>query len=230
MNERSFICQDKCDQDMNQISSAVPHKRIESKARNRQALIDATFDVVAEYGIAGVSFTRVLEKANLSRGMINLHFESKEQLLLEAAKMMAEKYYTHLQSFVNNAEEDPESQLIALLEADFDDALLNPREIGIWFAFRGEARYNEQFKSYSDTRDAHLLQQYDGIFEQLLADGSNPSIKRRDLTLGLLALTEGLWSDYFMHGEGFDRGQAKRVIYLYLSRMLPHCGGLGAMV
>lgn len=215
---------------MNQISAAIPHKRIESKARNRQALINATFDAVAEYGVAGVSFTRVLEKANLSRGMINLHFASKEQLLLESAKMMAEKYFAHLQRFVNNAEKDPESLLIALLEADFDDAILNPREIGVWFAFRGEARYNDQFKPYSNTRDAHLLQQYDGIFKRLLADGKDPSIKPRDLTLGLLALTEGLWSDYFMHGEEFDRRQAKRVIYLYLSRMLPHCRGLEALV
>jgi TetR/AcrR family transcriptional repressor of bet genes len=215
---------------MNQISTAVPHKRIESKARNRQALIDATFDVVAEYGVAGVSFTRVLEKANLSRGMINLHFASKEQLLIESAKKMAEKYYAHLQNFIKDAEEDPENQLIALLEADFDDAILNPREIGVWFAFRGEARYNEQFKPYSNTRDAHLLYQYDGIFERLLADGDDASIEPRDLTLGLLALTEGLWSDYFMHGEAFDRRQAKRVIYLYLSRMLPHCKRLVALV
>ncbi len=211
-------------------SAAVPHKRIESKARNRQILIDATFDVVAEYGVAGVSFTRVLEKAKLSRGMINLHFASKDQLLLEAARMMAEKYHAHLQSFVSNAEEDPESQLIALLEADFDNAILNPREIGVWFAFRGEARYNEKFKPYSNTRDQHLLQQYDGIFEQLLAKGNDPSIGSRDLTSGLLALTEGFWSDYFMHGGNFDRHQAKRVIYLYLSRMLPHCERLGVFV
>ena len=215
---------------MNQISAAAPGKRFESKARNRQALIDATFEVVAEFGVTGVSFTRVLEKADLSRGMINLHFASKDQLLLEAAKMMADKYYTHLLSFVDSASEDPESQLIALLEADFDDAILNPREIGVWFAFRGEARYNEQFKPYSDTRDAYLLQQYDGIFKQLLADGDDATIQPRDLTLGLLALTEGLWSDYFMHGEEFDRRQAKRVIYLYLSRMLPHCGELEALV
>jgi TetR/AcrR family transcriptional repressor of bet genes len=209
--------------------AAVPHKRIESKARNRQLLIDATFDVVAEYGVAGVSFTRVLERANLSRGMINLHFETKEQLLLAAAKMMAERYYAHLQSFVNNAEQDSENQLIALLDADFDDAILNPREIGVWFAFRGEARYNAQFRPYSNTRDQHLLQQYDRIFKHLLTDSKDPSIQPRDLTSGLLALTEGLWSDYFIHGEDFDRRQAKRVIYLYLSKMLPHCGKFGTL-
>ena len=215
---------------MNQKLGAVPHKRSESKARNRQLLIDATFDVVAEYGVAGVSFTRVLDKAKLSRGMINLHFESKEQLLLAAAKMMAEKYYAHLQSFVHNAESDPESQLIALLEADFDDAILNPRDIGVWFAFRGEARYNEQFKPYSNTRDQHSLQQYDEIFEQLLTGSKDRSIKPRDLTSGILALTEGFWSDYFMNGGDFDKRQAKRVVYLYLSRMLPHCGQLRALV
>ncbi len=72
--------------------------------------------------------------------------------------------------------------------------------------------------------------QYDGIFEQLLAGGDDATIQPRDLTLGLLALTEELWSDYFMHGEEFDRRQARRVIYLYLSRMLPHCGELEALV
>lgn len=208
---------------MNQVLADNRPKRSVSKARNRQLLIDATFDVVAEYGVAGVSFTRVLERAKLSRGMINLHFESKQQLLLAAAKMMAENYYNHLQNFIVAAGEDPESQLVALLEADFDDAILNPREIGVWFAFRGEARYNPKFKPYSNTRDQHLMQLYDDIFEQLLKTANDPVLKPRDLTSGLLALTEGLWSDYFMHGDDFDRDRAKRVIYLYLSRMLPQC-------
>jgi TetR/AcrR family transcriptional repressor of bet genes len=208
---------------MNQVLADNRPKRSVSKARNRQLLIDATFDVVAEYGVAGVSFTRVLERARLSRGMINLHFESKQQLLLAAAKMMAENYYVHLQNFIEAAGEDPESQLVALLAADFDDAILNPREIGVWFAFRGEARYNPKFKPYSNTRDQHLMQLYDDIFEQLLKTANDPVLKPRDLTSGLLALTEGLWSDYFMHGDDFDRDRAKRVIYLYLSRMLPQC-------
>jgi len=206
---------------MKQIPDNTPQKRSLSKARNRQLLIDATLDVVAEHGIAGVSFSRVLEKACLSRGMINLHFESKEQLLLAAAKSMAENYFSHLQGFIKGNEDDPEGQLLALLTADFDKAILNPREIGVWFAFRGEARYNAKFKPYSDTRDRHLVQLYDEIFLQLLTAGKNAAIKPRDLTLGLLALTEGLWSDYFMHGDDFDRKQARRLIYLYLSKMLP---------
>ena len=214
---------------MNQVLIDNQPKRSLSKARNRQLLIDATLDVVAEYGVAGVSFTRVLERARLSRGMINLHFESKQQLLLAAAKMMAENYYDHLQNFIEAAGEDPENQLVALLTADFDDTILNPREIGVWFAFRGEARYNPKFKPYSNTRDRHLMQLYDDIFEQLLATANDPALKPRDLTSGLLALTEGLWSDYFMHGDYFDRDQARRVIYLYLSRMLPQCERLASL-
>jgi len=137
---------------MKQVAVNPPQKRSLSKARNRQLLIDATFEVVAEYGIAGVSFSRVLERAKLSRGMINLHFESKEQLLLAAAKEMAENYFNHLRDCIKDIKNDPESQLIALLAADFDTTILNPREIGVWFAFRGEARYNAKFKPYSDTR------------------------------------------------------------------------------
>jgi TetR/AcrR family transcriptional repressor of bet genes len=192
-------------------------------------LISTTLDVVAEFGIAGVSFTRVLERAGLSRGMINLHFENKEQLLLAAARTMAENYYDHLQGFVSDIEDDAEGQLIALLAADFDDHILNPREIGVWFAFRGEARYNAEFKPYSNTRDQHLMQLYDKIFGELLARGQPGPIKPRDLTLGLLALTEGLWSDFFMHAENFNRNQSRRIIYLYLSSLLPHCQRIAAL-
>jgi TetR/AcrR family transcriptional repressor of bet genes len=214
---------------MNKIIENTQQKRVLSKTRNRQLLLEATFDVVAEYGVAGVSFTRVLERVGLSRGMINLHFESKEQLLLAAAKLMAENYYVHLQDFTRDIADDPESQLIALLAADFDNAILNRREIGVWFAFRGEARYNALFKPYSNTRDQHLMHLYDDIFVRLLESAKDSSIKPRDLTVGLLALTEGLWSDYFMHGDNFNRNQARRIIYLYLSKMLPHCKRLAAL-
>jgi TetR/AcrR family transcriptional regulator, transcriptional repressor of bet genes len=215
---------------MRQLPDHTPQKRSLSKARNRQLLIDATFEVVAEYGIAGVSFSRVLERAKLSRGMINLHFESKEQLLLAAAKKMAENYFSHLQDYIKDIKNDPESQLIALLAADFDTAILNSREIGVWFAFRGEARYNPKFKPYSDTRDQHLMQLYDDIFVKLLVTSEDKSIRPGDLTSGLLALTEGLWSDYFMHGDDFKADGARRVIYLYLSKMLPQCRQLATLV
>jgi TetR/AcrR family transcriptional repressor of bet genes len=228
MNERSFICNDFIL--MQQAIDTSQPKRSLSKARNRQLLISTTLDVVAEFGIAGVSFTRVLERAGLSRGMINLHFENKEQLLLAAARTMAENYYDHLQGFVSDIEDDAEGQLIALLAADFDDHILNPREIGVWFAFRGEARYNAEFKPYSNTRDQHLMQLYDKIFGELLARGQPGPIKPRDLTLGLLALTEGLWSDFFMHAENFNRNQSRRIIYLYLSSLLPHCQRIAALV
>jgi AcrR family transcriptional regulator len=49
--------------------------REQTKERHRRALIEATADAIAEHGLAAVSISRILEKAGLSRGMVNLQQE-----------------------------------------------------------------------------------------------------------------------------------------------------------
>ena len=66
--------------------------RESSKERHRQMLIDATAAAIAEHGLAQVSVSRILEKTGLSRGMINLHFATKQKLLVEVARHYSDQY------------------------------------------------------------------------------------------------------------------------------------------
>jgi hypothetical protein len=43
----------------------------------------------------------------------------------------------------------------------------------------------------------------------------------QDLAHGTIALSEGMWTDYFLHSDAFDRDAAKRVIFRFLSAFLP---------
>lgn len=52
-------------------------KREEKKAANRRKLIEATIDSIAERGLVDTTVSAVVERAGLSRGMVNLQFESK---------------------------------------------------------------------------------------------------------------------------------------------------------
>lgn len=197
-----------------------PGKRAASKARSRKALIEATLDSIAEAGIAGTSVSRIVAKSALSRGMIHLHFDNKEHLFLEAARSLADSYFEHLLRFASEASGTPEQRLIALIEADLGAEILNPRSIAIWYAFRGEARSHNAFMAYSDTRDRRLRQIYGAACAELLgADARSPEV--RDLTHGAIALLEGMWADYFLHSDAFDRGAARRVIFRFLAAVLP---------
>jgi TetR/AcrR family transcriptional repressor of bet genes len=200
--------------------TSAPGKRAASKARSRMALIDATLDIISEVGIAGTSVSLIVERSKLSRGMIHMHFDNKEHLLLEAARSMADDYYENLFRFIDDAPDAPEQRLVAIIEADFDECILNPRAAAIWFAFRGEARSRNVFARYSDTRDSRLKGLYVSTCAQLLGQDSR-SREVQDLAHGTIALSEGMWTDYFLHSDAFDRDAAKRVIFRFLSAFLP---------
>jgi TetR/AcrR family transcriptional repressor of bet genes len=60
--------------------------RVEQKQQTRQKLIKATMGVITTEGFSGITMAKLAERAGLSRGIGNFHFQSKEQLLLETLR------------------------------------------------------------------------------------------------------------------------------------------------
>ncbi len=190
---------------------------------NRQALIEATLDSISEIGIAQTSVSEITQRANLSRGMIHLHFSSKDNLFIAAAMQTGERYYEHLEKFLANAGTLAQSRLAAIIDCDLDKKVLNRRSINIWYAFRGEAREREAISNYSDTRDQRLNTLIYQAFRELanIEDYDEPAQVARDATYGTLALLEGIWTDFLLHPDAFDRKGAKRVVFRFLTALFP---------
>ena len=70
-----------------------PRRRTQEERRTatRGALLDATIDCLIEYGYGGVTTTRVVERAGVSRGAQVHHFPTKAVLVSEALRHLAEK-------------------------------------------------------------------------------------------------------------------------------------------
>jgi TetR/AcrR family transcriptional repressor of bet genes len=182
--------------------------REQTKARHRRALIEATADAIAEHGLAAVSVSRILEKAGLSRGMVNLHFSSKNNLLLSVAEQFSEDYTRHWIVAMEGAGIRPEAQLRAIIDADFDPVVLNRRTMAVWFAFRGEAHSSPEFMPFIDSRDAKMQRTITSICRELCKRGANPGTDPQIAALSIIALLEGLWTDYYLHPDRFDRDTA----------------------
>jgi TetR/AcrR family transcriptional repressor of bet genes len=186
--------------------------REQTKARHRRALIEATADAIAEHGLAAVSVSRILEKAGLSRGMVNLHFSSKNNLLLSVAEQFSEDYTRHWIVAMEGAGIRPEAQLRAIIDADFDPVVLNRRTMAVWFAFRGEAHSSPEFMPFIDSRDAKMQRTITSICRELCKRGANPGTDPQIAALSIIALLEGLWTDYYLHPDRFDRDTARAVV------------------
>jgi TetR/AcrR family transcriptional repressor of bet genes len=198
-----------------------PEIRSFKKARHREMLIEATASLIADEGIARTSITRIIEKAGLSRGMVHLHFENKEDLLIEVARHVAGQYFSKLDTFLDAAGPTPQERLEAIVTADLSEAILNRDSVNIWYAFRGEARSHNAFMAYSDTRDDVLRKLIFDAYLQLAGDAEDAEILARDAMHGTIALLEGMWTDFFLHSSQFNRETAKRIIFRFMSALFP---------
>ncbi len=186
-------------------------------------LIEATIDTVSESGIAETSITKIVNRSGLSRGMIHLHFDNKQHLLVEAARHMSDEYFAKMDRFLKSAGDDPQARLLAMISADLSEELLNRKNVNVWFAFRGEARLHNSFARHSNTRDDALQNMFIEVFRKLAAGQSETEILARDAAHGTIALLEGMWADYFLHRDAFDRDVAKRIILRFISALFPGC-------
>ena len=200
----------------------VIKKRVVNKPLNRQKLIQATLDTIVDVGIENTSVSQILEKAQLSRGMINLHFSNKENLLLEALKFHSNQYY---ESWFENLDKvktnTPAIQLQTIIESDLETCLLNKDYIVVWYEFRGKARTNSSYRKYTDTRDKLYRDVYYKICAELVKSESLNKAISRNIAHGVIAMLEGMWIDFYMHSDSFNRSSAKKTLFVFLAYVFP---------
>ena len=68
------------------IASVAQRTQAERRARTRQALLEATIGLLAESGYAGVTTRAVAQRAGVTPGALQHHFEGKAQLVAAAAE------------------------------------------------------------------------------------------------------------------------------------------------
>lgn len=188
-----------------------------SKAQSRARLIDATAEAIHRHGIRGATIGEIQAISGLSRGMINLHFDGKENLLLATARSLTQAYDAHVETAIAAAGSDPAAQLRALFQADLDAKVLNARAVAIWFSFRAEMHANPAFKADISTRSGGFSTRLGAI---CAAMGLSPD-EARLASFALIALLEGLWTDFHLDPEGFDRQEAFETCLYTAGRFFP---------
>ena len=190
---------------------------------NRQTLIDATLASVAEIGLIRTSVSEIITRAGLSRGMIHLHFQGKDNLLAAAAKHSSERYYKRLDQYLRDAKPDPQYRIEALIQCDLSEDGLTEDIVRITHEFQAATRAFPILAPYSDTRDARLRRYFEEAFTQIMIQigETDPSQVSRDITTGLVATMEGFWVDFLLHPQDFDRARAARIVFRMLSGLLP---------
>lgn len=201
--------------------NAPKHRR--NPEHHRRKLIEATLNSIAEDGISDTTISKIIERAGLSRGMVHLHFQGKDNLIVAAAESFSKEYYAEMDRLIVGTEDNPAALISALISADLGPTILNERSAVIWHAFRIAVRSNPKIGKFSDTRDKRLRHMIRTAFRELLAreDFHDANVIANEITLGTLALLEGMWTDYLAHPNDFSRKTATRIAFRFLNGIMP---------
>jgi len=194
--------------------------RLKKKDATRQQLINATVDAIAVGGFADLTLSEVSRRAAVSRGLVNFHFESKDQLLVETLAFLTNEYLQSWQRAVDRAGESPAARLLALVRNDFHSKVCNRKKIAVWFAFRGEAKSRPTYIEVCTKADEAFDRALTELCAGIVADGAY-AIAAGAAATGLRAMIEGLWLEFLMSPQGLTREEALAITGTFLTALFP---------
>jgi len=196
-------------------------ERAENAAMRRRQLIEATIDSIVEHGLSATTLATVSDGAGLSQGVAVFYFKNKQTLLAETLRYHYEEYNKVWQSLVAAAPDDPVEKLLALVGADVDERICNPRHLALWNSFWGEAKARPTFAEICDTCDAEhteVLLRLCKQAEHLIAD---PAWSAETMAEALDTITDGMWIRMHVTPSSMDKASGRRLLGRFLATLLP---------
>ncbi len=187
----------------------------------RRQLIEATIGAIATHGLSQTTMARVAERAGLSAGTVNFHFNSKEALLLATLRHLVEEFEATLEAALAAAGADPGASLDALIEAMFDPQVSEPQRVSVWYAFWGESRARREYMAVCADLDRAFQERIRGFCEAIIAAGDGRHIDAEAVSQGLNGLLDQLWQNILLSPDDTDREAAKRCCRAYLASVFP---------
>jgi len=196
-------------------------RRTATRARRRQQLINATMKCIARKGIGSTTLGDVAREAGLSQGIVNLHFESKDNLLTETLRYLANDYKTEFNQELEKSGPGPADKLRALIELDLRPNICDRRKIAVWFAFWGEVKSMPTYRKICDESDRYYDSVVEGLCAEIIAEGQYDDVAARATSLALTSMTNGFWLSYLISPRAFDRNEAMAAVHAYLASQFP---------
>jgi len=203
------------------IAESTRTSRTASREMRKQQLIDATIKCISRKGLGSTTLGDVAKMAGLSQGIVNLHFNSKENLLNETLRYLSQEYRSRFAQVLEKSPPSAAEKLLALMEMDLGPAICDRRKLAVWFAFWGEVKAVPTYQKICEAHDSSYNAQLIELCQTIIDEGSYRDIDATTVRNALSAMTDGLWLSYLISPRTFDREAALDAVYSYLRAIFP---------
>lgn len=196
-------------------------KRTASKEARRTQLIRATIRSIATNGLSDTTVATVAREARLSQGIVNLHFQSKERLLVETLRFVADEYRDAWERALEHAGPGNAEKLEALVNVDFDTAVFDRTKVAVWFAYWSETKSRPTYRKLCAERDAGYDAKLKELVTAIVSEGGYAGLDPVSVTDALSAVSAGLWLDLLVNPRSISREKARLTCRTLLVRLFP---------
>ncbi|MDQ0707666.1 AcrR family transcriptional regulator [Arthrobacter woluwensis] len=185
--------------------------RAKSRQR-RQDLIAAASSVIAEHGIANASVRAVAERAEVSTGSVLYHFESFDQLVMEAVKGVIDEFSEQRRRLIDGVS-DPVERLRLMIEAGIPEHISD--ELRIVYQVVSAAQDNPHFRRNLALVVERQVALYEIVLEVGTALGAfRPRMEIHAIAENLVAL-EDAYDLYLIDPDDWQRDRYLRNTLLF---------------
>ncbi len=156
---------------------AKPQRRTQEERRTatRGALLEATIDCLVDYGYAGTTTTRVVERSGVSRGAQVHHFPTKAELVAQAVSYLADLRGEEIRVALAELPEGRERRLAALdMLWSVHSGPLFAAALELWVAARTDDELRKHLTPVERSINQRLLESGPMLFE-VPADDAFPA-------------------------------------------------------
>jgi AcrR family transcriptional regulator len=180
----------------------------ESPDVRRKSIIQAAMRSIAKFGFAGTTIGNICAEAQVSRGLINHHFGTKEELLRQAYKDLCEEWEFQTRDILLEANRDPEEKLRAMIRVNFGPILFKQEHLGIWIGFWSVIGKSPALKKLNRELYKQDRKAYEQTFEEI-ARKRGKAVNARRAAIALSSLMDGLWLQWDLDPTGFTPEEAE---------------------
>lgn len=191
-----------------------------SKETRKEQLVAAALRVIARNGVTATTLAEVADEAQLSRGIVNFHFDTKENLLLAALTELSRDYDAHWRRELASADGTPAARLRALIVADLSEAVCSPDKLAAWFGYFGETTRRPEYLDLCWAKDEGYMEALTAICRALEHE-SGYGRATDSVAMAIYALQEGLWLRLMLGSGELTREVALQTALSTLGMLFP---------
>ena len=150
----------------------------------RQQIVDGLLCVMAEKSYEKATIASIARAAKLTPGVVHYHFNSKQEILLELTRQLAEKLSRRYQSLTGDG--SPQARLNAFIATGPGS---DPRAVACWVAVGTEASRQEEVGEIYRRVMGEQLEE----LSEILAPMLESQARRREAAVAILAAIEGCY-------------------------------------